>query len=101
MKTQRLKKIGKVGISLISSLLIIGSAGAVDSGADATKTTKAIIEANAGKEALNQALKFARSKPAMSLATSITCLACLPLAGVAASPGLCVACGILIAKTLG
>lgn len=93
-----IKKIGKVGISAISTLIIIGSAGAVDS-ADATKT---IIESNnGGKEALNQALKFARGKPAMSLATSITCLACLPIAGVAASPGLCIACGILIAKTLG
>jgi hypothetical protein len=37
----------------------------------------------------------------MTAATAIVCLACVPLAGAAASPGMCIACGILIAKTLG
>ena len=55
----------------------------------------------AAKEALNAALKMARSKPAMTTATGIVCLACVPIAGAAASPGMCVACGILIAKTFG
>jgi hypothetical protein len=50
---------------------------------------------------MNSALKAANSKPAMTGATSIVCLACVPLAGAAASPGMCIACGILIAKTLG
>lgn len=34
-------------------------------------------------------------------ATGIVCLACIPVAGAAVSPGMCVACGILIAKTFG
>jgi len=37
----------------------------------------------------------------LSIAAGITCIACVPVAGVAASPGMCIACGILIAKTLG
>ena len=52
-------------------------------------------------EALGGAVKFAKSKPAMSTATGIVCLACIPLAGAAASPALCIACGILITKTFG
>jgi hypothetical protein len=42
---------------------------------------------------------FARSKPAV--AAGITCITCLPAAGTASSPGLCFACGILIAKVMG
>jgi hypothetical protein len=34
-----------------------------------------------------------------SVATGIMCLASIPAADAAASPGLCIACGILIAKT--
>ena len=45
------------------------------------------VASKSGKEALNAALKLARSKPALSTAAAI--------------PGLCIACGILIAKTLG
>jgi len=37
----------------------------------------------------------------LSVAANITCLACVPVAGAAASLGLCISCGILIAKTLG
>jgi len=54
-----------------------------------------------GKEVLNAALKTARQKPALSVAAAITCLACAPAAGLAASPSMCVACGILLAKVLG
>lgn len=54
-----------------------------------------------GKEALNAALKTARQKPALSVAAAITCLACAPAAGLAASPSMCVACGILLGKVLG
>lgn len=53
------------------------------------------------KEALNQALKVARSKLALSIAAGITCLTCAPAASVTASPGLCIAGGILIAKVFG
>jgi hypothetical protein len=53
------------------------------------------------KGVVGEAMSFAKSKPGMSLATAITCLACVPAAGASASPGLCIACGILIAKTLG
>jgi hypothetical protein len=52
------------------------------------------------KEVANGALEVAKSKPALALACGITCLACIPAAGAAASPGMCIACGILIAKTL-
>jgi len=37
----------------------------------------------------------------MIIATAIVCLTCIPVAGALASPGLCIACGILIAKTFG
>jgi len=52
-----------------------------------------------GKGAMNEALKMARTKPALSIAAGIVCLACLPTA--AASPALSVACGKLMAKTFG
>ena len=55
----------------------------------------------AAKEALDAALKMAKSKPAMNTATAIVCLTCIPAAGVAVSPEMCIACGILIAKTFG
>ena len=55
----------------------------------------------AAKEALDTAMKMAKSKPAMSTATGIVCLACIPATGAAASPALCIACGILLAKTFG
>lgn len=53
------------------------------------------------KESLNTVLKIAKGKPAMATATGIVVLACVPVAGAAANPGLCVACDILIAKTFG
>jgi len=54
-----------------------------------------------GKEALNAALKTARQKPALSVAAAISCLACAPAAGIGASPSMCIACSILLAKVLG
>ena len=98
-KQNILNHLGKVGMSLLSVGLLLGSsrASAIDS-ADAAAQA---VASEGGKEALNAALKLARSKPALSVATGITCLACVPVAGAGASPGLCIACGILIAKTLG
>jgi hypothetical protein len=97
MSNSRKKKIlnhlSKVGMSMLSVSLLLGSspASAIDSA----------VASEGGKEALNMTLKIAKSKPALSVAAGITCIACIPVAGVAASPGLCIACGILIAKTLG
>ena len=95
------KKLSQVGVSLFSAALVIGSAGAPAGAVDAAETAKDVIGSEGGKEALNEALKVARSKPALSVAAGITCLGCFPVAGAATSPGLCIACGILIAKTIG
>jgi len=103
MSNSRKKKIlnhlSKVGMSMLSVSFLLGSspASAIDS-ADAAAQA---VASEGGKEALSTAFKIARSKPALSVAAGITCIACVPVAGVAASPGLCIACGILIAKTLG
>ena len=51
----------------------------------------------AAKGALNVALKGLRSKPAMTIATGVTYVSCIPVTGAA----MCIACRILIAKTLG
>jgi uncharacterized Tic20 family protein len=103
MSNSRKKKIlnhlSKVGMSMLSISLLLGSSPALAiNSADAAAQT---VASEGGKEALNMALKIAKSKPALSVAAGITCIACIPVAGVAASPGLCIACGILIAKTLG
>jgi uncharacterized Tic20 family protein len=103
MSNSRKKKIlnhlSKVGMSMLSVSLLLGSSPALAiNSADAAAQT---VASEGGKEALNMALKIAKSKPALSVAAGITCIACIPVAGVAASPGLCIACGILIAKTLG
>lgn len=95
-KKKILNHLSKVGISLLSVSLLLGS-----SSASAADVAAQAVNSEGGKEALNAALKLARSKPAMSIAAGITCIACVPVAGVAASPGMCIACGILIAKTLG
>ena len=95
-KKKILNHLSKVGISLLSVSLLLGS-----SSASAADVAAQAVTSEGGKEALNAALKLARGKPALSIAAGITCIACVPVAGVAASPGMCIACGILIAKTLG
>ncbi len=50
---------------------------------------------------VNTTLAVIRSKPAMSAATTIVCVGCLPVTGGTGSPSMCIACGILIAKTFG
>jgi hypothetical protein len=99
--SSKIKKLGKIGLSLFSAVLIIGSSGASAGAVDAADAAKEVLGSEGGKEALNEALKVARSKPALSIAAGIACIACMPAAGVAASPSMCIACGILIAKTLG
>ena len=113
-KKKVLKHIGKVGMAIFYLTVmtspmafaaidpteaveqVLGSEGAAEAGKTVLIAGKA-----AGKAAMNSALKAANSKPAMTGATVIVCLACVPLAGAAASPGMCIARGILIAKTLG
>ena len=103
MSNSRKKKIlnhlSKVGMSMLSVSFLLGSSPA--SVIDSADAAAQAVASKGGKEALNMALKIAGSKPALSVAAGITCIACVPVAGVAASPGLCIACGILIAKTLG
>jgi hypothetical protein len=94
-----LTHLGKVGMSLFSVSLLLAPSPVL--AVDAADAAAQVVAAEGGKEALNAALKIANSKPALSVATGIVCLACIPIAGAVASPGLCIACGILIAKTLG
>ena len=96
-KKRVVKYLGNVGMALVSFTFMTPRAIGVDPVEAANQT----VASEGGKEALNAALKIAGSKPALSIAAGITCIACLPVAGAAASPGLCIACGILIAKTVG
>jgi hypothetical protein len=99
------KVVKKVGKNILKSALVITlasvpvvySSNAADM--QAVPVSNSTIEG--GKEALNAALKTARQKPALAVAAAISCLACAPAAGLAASPSICVACGILLAKVLG
>jgi len=93
-----LKHIGKISTALITVSLMTSPASAVDPAGQVIGSEGVKL---AAKEAINGALKFAKSKPAMTTATTIVCLAGVPVAGAMASPGMCIACGILIAKTLG
>lgn len=92
-----LKHLGNVAMAMVSLSLVISPISAVE--------PNEILGSEGGrqatKEALDAALKMAKSKPAMSAATTIVCLACVPAAGAVASPGMCIACGILVAKTFG
>ncbi len=106
IKKRVLNHLGRVSLALVSAILM--STPAAASTPVAAPDSEIVGQAlgteggqRAAKEALDAALKMARSKPAMTTATGIVCLACVPMAGVAASPGMCIACGILIAKTFG
>lgn len=100
-KKKFLKHLGNVAIAAVSLSLITTPATAIEP----TQAAEQVLATEGGhaaaKEALNSALKVARSKPAMAVATTIVCGACVPIAGAYASPGICIACGILVAKTLG
>ena len=92
-----LNHLTKVGMAIVSASLVVGPAGAIDP----TDAASQVIASEGGKEVMNSALKVARSKPALSLGTAIVCISCIPVAGAAASPAMCIACGILITKTFG
>jgi hypothetical protein len=102
-KKKVLKHIGKVVMAIF--YLTVMTSPMAFAAIDPSEAVEQVLgsegAAEAGKAAMNSALKAANSKPAMTAATAIVCLACVPLAGAAASPGMCIACGILIAKTLG
>lgn len=89
------RHVGNVALACLSLVFLAPAGGALD------HNTTLAINNEAGKTALNEALKVARSKPALSVATIIVCAACPAVAGLAASPAMCVACGILIAKVIG
>jgi hypothetical protein len=88
------RHLGNVALASLS-LVFLAPAGAIE------QNSTIAVNNEAGKTALNEALKVARSKPALSVATLITCVACIPVAGAVASPAMCIACGILISKVIG
>ena len=99
-KKKVLKHVGNIGMAIISAIIMTSPASAVDPAQAAGQVIGAEVDTKAAKEALNTIVKMAKSTPAMATATTIVCsIACVPAVGV--SPALCVACGILIAKTLG
>ena len=100
-KKKFLKHLGNVAMAAVSLSLITAPATAIEPTQAAEQVLATEGGREAAKEALNSALKVARSKPAMAVATTIVCGACVPIGGACASPGICIACGILIAKTIG
>ena len=100
-KERVLGYLGNVAMAIITISLMRSPASAIDPVEAANQAVGSEGGKEAAKRALEGALKVAKSKPALSTATGIVCLACVPVAGAAASPGLCIACGILIAKTFG
>nr|YP_010283338.1 hypothetical protein MKU01_pgp036 [Psammodictyon constrictum]ULD16457.1 hypothetical protein [Psammodictyon constrictum] len=100
-KKRFLNHLGKVSVAIITASLMTSPALAVDPAEVASQAIGSEGGRKAAKEAIAAAMNAAKTRPAMGTATLIVCLACAPAAGAAASPGLCVACGILIAKTFG
>jgi hypothetical protein len=92
------KHLGKVGIACFS-LAVTTSLYPV--AATAIDNSTIAINNEAGKTVLNEALKVSRTKPTLSIAAAIVCLACVPVTGLAVSPAMCIACGILITKVIG
>ena len=88
-------------MAIITASLMVSPSLAVDPVEAANQAVSSEGGKEVAKRAFNGALRVAKTRPAMSTATGIVCLACIPAAGAAASPGLCIACGILIAKTFG
>lgn len=99
-KTSRKKRVlrylGTVSLAFLSLVLATTPVQA----AEIDEASK-VLGTEGGKQVLNEALKVSKTKPALSIAAMITCLACIPVAGAVASPAMCIACGILIAKVLG
>jgi hypothetical protein len=100
-KKKILKHLSNVCLAAISFSLMTSPVFAVDTSEAASQVISAEGGKKVTKEVIDAALKIAKSKPAISTATIIVCLACVPAAGAATSTSICIACGILIAKTLG
>ena len=100
-KKRILKHLGSVGMAALSFSLMVPSAAAIDPAEAAGQVVASEGGRAAAKAALNSALKVARSKPSMAAATTVVFVSCIPVAGTCASASMCVACGIMIAKTLG
>ena len=86
----------KVGMTRLSLVFSISPAQASD-----FDKAGQVINSEDGKEALIEVLKVVETKPALSVAAGIVCLACIPAAGAATSLAMCVTCGILLAKVIG
>jgi hypothetical protein len=96
-----LKYLGSVGMAFVSIALITSpSVAALEPSEIAAQALGNEGGRLAAKEALNTALKTMRSKPSLIIATTVVCTSCVPAAGAVASPSLCIACGILVAKIL-
>lgn len=100
VKRKILRHIGKVFVSAFTTVFLLSPSSAVAIDIEPVEAIAAIGANEGAKAALNEALKIARSKPALSVASTVVCLACVPAAGVT-SPCMCIACGILIAKVVG
>ena len=101
-KERALKHLRKVSLALVSTVFLLPSTARA---VNPSETVNQAIGSEGGSLAatlvVNATLAAIRSKPAMSAATTIVCVGCLPVAGGTGSPAMCIACGILIAKTLG
>jgi len=95
-KKRVIRYLGNVSLAFLSLVL-------ASSPVQATEIDEAnkVLGTEGGKQVLSEALKVSKTKPALSIAATIICFACIPLAGAAASPAMCIACGILITKVLG
>ena len=100
-KRKILRHLGRIAVSAVPVSLMTGRILAVDPAEAAVKVMATEGGQETAKQALKSALKGAHSKPTMTVATTIACVACVPIAVAVASPGVYIACSILIAKTLG
>ena len=87
---------GNVGLAIISIALTTIPLQAVE-----VDEAAKVSGSEGGKQVLNEALKVSKTKPALSVAAGITCLACIPAAKVTARLTMCIACCTIITKVLG
>ena len=96
-RKKNFKHLGSVSMVMVSFSLLTSPVSAVEP--NELLVSEGVRQT--AKRAIDAALKMTKSKPELSTATIVVCLACVPAAEAMASSGMCVACGILIAKTLG
>ena len=99
-KKQILNHLGKVGMAVITFNLMASSLLAVDPPEITTHVVGAEGIKQVLKQVLNGALKITKSKLITSAAIFAVCVPCISTLGAVASPGLCIACWILITKTI-